>query len=120
MYYIYSGYGDVPLERVGFPDIGIRNGINFDNFGKRNSAHFQDFGLKCKVGIHFQKKWYKVGKGTGGIYHADKGFTLTTQNQFIHLHQKYFTNIFQTFLMKFMLLVGQSFSQTKVFTTNVF
>ena len=26
-----------------FPDIGIKNGINFHNFGIRNGTYFQDF-----------------------------------------------------------------------------
>ena len=48
--YIYFRYGTCHREGYLFPDIGIKNGINFYNFGIRNGTDFQDFGMKYKVG----------------------------------------------------------------------
>ena len=57
MHYKYFGYGDVPSGRVSiFPEIGIKNGINFHNFGIRNGTDFQNFSMKYSVGYTFSKK----------------------------------------------------------------
>ena len=58
-------------------------------------------------------------RGTGGIYQALKACKLANQNRFIQSDKRYFLNIFQTFLAKFMQLVGSSFHQPKCLLQSI-
>ena len=61
-----------------FPDIGIKNGINFHNFGIRNGTDLQDFAMKyigsdipfCKIGLRSGILFQKIGIRNGYVFEA--------------------------------------------------
>ena len=62
--HIFWESGSAIGKGIYFPDIGIKDCINFHKFGRpslRNGTNFEDFGMKYKVRYTFSKNWYKVG-----------------------------------------------------------
>ena len=65
--HIFRVRGRAIGKGIEFPDICIKNGVNFHNFGKRKGTDFQDFGIKYKIGYTFFEKL-----GQGWVYFFQK------------------------------------------------